>query len=747
MANGLAVVRGLLSAGGGVTMSKNVPTAFDQLALAVWRQNAPVGTSVTDMAPYEVQRSPAFNAIGGLAVTYDEVNDQIVLDASGVGSGGQTNLTLSNGLNSNIATGGKRTLRVGGPSAAFSVGGFDSGGAGLSILLTNTTSQPMTIVHEDTSSTAVNRIDTQSGGASITLQPKTGAVLFLYDTTESRWIAQNVGVHRPKVYDIRDYGASTSATGATNAAAIIAALAAASVTGGTCFIPEGNFTVTPGAAIAVPLGVKLQGVRGYGNSNVLGSWLTFTAFGFALGYVFADVEHLGVQIGASAGPAFDFVNTNSPANVHFDRVDIINGNTAMPMIRVGTQAAPAFLIGAKFERCLWTHAKGATVPGVSMFGDNGTLNNLYFSRIWCQSDVTATAPFFDIEGQASVNGNSGVVNMTMKDILLEQPAAGAIKLRSVSHSTFTNIWIGDLAAHGGATGRLIDIGKDTHATYSTPSAYLLFQGVTTDSGSTGTESIFCDGSVGGQGAVTLIGCKFAQVGSAGGDCFYQINCNISAITAGSPTPQGWTGAAQIANTFTASQSVASAAEVKANTAHETIAMMALHNSTTEAAIYVGANYASPSTVNQSLELSDANSFLNGIGAGGKAGFTVGGAGWFIAYAADNEGDAVNSSAKPLVGDSARSSPYGQDGYGTQSMQAGGTVVAAAGVYKNGTIEVTGNPGGAVVLQLPLGKYRKLIINSLSGTTCTVKGPTGSATGNLNAGMNWVACDGTNFHGP
>src|SRR5579872_3477193 len=214
-------------------MANNVPTAFDQLAMVVWRQDAPVGTPTQDLTPYEKQRAAAVNLIGGAGVSYDPVNDQVVVDLSGVGGGGQTNLTLANGLNSNIATGGLRTLRVGGPTAAFAVGGFTAGAAGASILLKNTTTQPMTIVHEDLGSTAANRIDTQSFGSDITMQAKGGSCPFLYDTTSSRWIAQNIGIARPKKFDIRDFGANTASSGATNASAILLAMASAALSGGT----------------------------------------------------------------------------------------------------------------------------------------------------------------------------------------------------------------------------------------------------------------------------------------------------------------------------------------------------------------------------------------------------------------------------------------------------------------------------------------------------------------------------------
>ncbi len=56
-------------------------------------------------------------------VTYDGANWQAaVSNSSGGGSGGgQFNVTLVNGLNSNVNTQGEAVVRVGGPTAAYSI--------------------------------------------------------------------------------------------------------------------------------------------------------------------------------------------------------------------------------------------------------------------------------------------------------------------------------------------------------------------------------------------------------------------------------------------------------------------------------------------------------------------------------------------------------------------------------------------------------------------------------------------------
>jgi hypothetical protein len=112
---------------------------------------------------------------------------------------GSTGLFLANGLNSNIAISAfanQNTLNTlvdaTGPTAAFSIGGFDSGYSSKTLTVINRTGQTMTIVNEDVSSIASNRILTLAGasanlGANVVLTSP-GIALFEYDTSALRWI-------------------------------------------------------------------------------------------------------------------------------------------------------------------------------------------------------------------------------------------------------------------------------------------------------------------------------------------------------------------------------------------------------------------------------------------------------------------------------------------------------------------------------------------------------------------------------
>lgn len=95
-------------------------------------------------------------------------------------------LSLSNGANENIEIGIYGTHYITGPTAAFSVAGFQHGSTGRLLIVFNATSQDMTITHESLSSTAANRINTCTGSdVGMTAQ---SSAMFFWDPNTSRWI-------------------------------------------------------------------------------------------------------------------------------------------------------------------------------------------------------------------------------------------------------------------------------------------------------------------------------------------------------------------------------------------------------------------------------------------------------------------------------------------------------------------------------------------------------------------------------
>jgi hypothetical protein len=101
-----------------------------------------------------------------------------------------TALTLVNGLNSNIALPATLRARITGPTGAFSVGGFTGGTDGVRLYLYNATSQTMTLVQEDGSSTAANRIKTLTGANIVLQASQTSYATLSYDATDARWILE-----------------------------------------------------------------------------------------------------------------------------------------------------------------------------------------------------------------------------------------------------------------------------------------------------------------------------------------------------------------------------------------------------------------------------------------------------------------------------------------------------------------------------------------------------------------------------
>src|ERR1019366_133234 len=110
----------------------------------------------------------ALNFASGATATYNATTGAVDVVVTAQAAAGQNPASLSNGLNSNIATGGQPTVRLAGPSGAFSGGGFQLPGgatpqAGQQLVVTYTGAQQCTVVNEDASSAATARVATPGG--------------------------------------------------------------------------------------------------------------------------------------------------------------------------------------------------------------------------------------------------------------------------------------------------------------------------------------------------------------------------------------------------------------------------------------------------------------------------------------------------------------------------------------------------------------------------------------------------------
>lgn len=124
-------------------------------------------------------------------MSFSSLLDMINAVANGATGPTTTALVLANGLNSNLASPATERVRITGPTGAFSIGGFLGGVDGRKLRVYSTVAQTLTIVNEDASSTAANRITTLTGG---NLALRTTAKSFFtlsYDGTDSRWILES----------------------------------------------------------------------------------------------------------------------------------------------------------------------------------------------------------------------------------------------------------------------------------------------------------------------------------------------------------------------------------------------------------------------------------------------------------------------------------------------------------------------------------------------------------------------------
>jgi hypothetical protein len=104
-------------------------------------------------------------------------------------------ITLSNGLNSDIAAGAYTYVVAAGPTGAYSVGGFTGGEDARILIFVNNVLQTCTIVNGDASSSVGNKINTLTGSNVVLSAGVKSAAIFVWDTVGSAWnlIATNTG--------------------------------------------------------------------------------------------------------------------------------------------------------------------------------------------------------------------------------------------------------------------------------------------------------------------------------------------------------------------------------------------------------------------------------------------------------------------------------------------------------------------------------------------------------------------------
>jgi hypothetical protein len=116
------------------------------------------------------------------------LNERGVVDQAISDSQGHTEtVTLVNGLNSDVLIQeSTRLVRIIGPTAAFSIGGFSCPTKERPLFVHNTTAQAMTVVDEDAGSHPSARISTLRGNLALGAGPK--MITVCGNSIEDRWI-------------------------------------------------------------------------------------------------------------------------------------------------------------------------------------------------------------------------------------------------------------------------------------------------------------------------------------------------------------------------------------------------------------------------------------------------------------------------------------------------------------------------------------------------------------------------------
>jgi hypothetical protein len=193
-----AQIAAVNTAGGSTRLAfrtANGAAPVEALAIGVSGGIYTPGATGTDKGLNTINATTLYEAGTSLAAKYAGLSGAVFAGSVQVTlrfARARSTITLANGLNSNTAI-TSSYIRITGPTAAFSIGGFIPGFDGEEIWLYNMTAFAMTIVNEDASSTAAYRIATKSG-ANVVLAAAQSYAHLIWDGGASRWILLGSGV-------------------------------------------------------------------------------------------------------------------------------------------------------------------------------------------------------------------------------------------------------------------------------------------------------------------------------------------------------------------------------------------------------------------------------------------------------------------------------------------------------------------------------------------------------------------------
>lgn len=319
------------------------------------------------------------------------------------------------------------------------------------------------------------------------------------------------------VFNVLNYGASPSATGAVNAAAIQAAIDAAEAAGkGMVVLPAGAYALSTGLTLTSP-NVNFVG---YGATITCAAGQSFLTLG---GSIYAGSVR-GFTVVVSGGGHGIELSTCYLSNFEFrDLVTYTSGAGSGYYQPDGSTAANVGWYNCSFE----ADVDASASPFWVLDASGGSFNSCSLQNLWFQLNKNDNVPAISIVSAT----NNYLYGISMRDLVFEQNHGGAICLKGAWGATMENCLVYDLDVAISTTADMFEIGKhaDGLASRGTTLINCGVIGNYTPGAFYGID--FTDGGLGS----TLINCNATDAVDFNINFNYQpivlINCNLPVVNA------------------------------------------------------------------------------------------------------------------------------------------------------------------------------------------------------------------------
>lgn len=359
-------------------------------------------------------------------------------------------LTSTPALNSNIPV-ARSVLSVTGPTGPFSLGGFVAQADGTYLRIANSNSFAMTIVNEDASSTAANRIKTFTGKNEV-LPATQSFAEFVYNNANSRWSLLNYG----------PLGTGTGIAGLGTAATVDTGTSGATIpllNGANIATAQNIFRITSAGAQSIPIAIQNQS-----NTAATEVAIDFSPNTNGIGGRSAQIGSL-TTAGSDASLVLRTADGTTPA----DRLTISGNGTA-------TFANGVVVTGTTTHNGATTFNAATTTNATTALNGTTTITTTTASPLTASStlDTAAGTNFVIKHSRATQTSGDGVGNIyfqandsggtltnfgqieAVADTITDGAEAASIRLRTGSSPT-ERLRVGPLGVQVG-TGLLTDPG-------------------------------------------------------------------------------------------------------------------------------------------------------------------------------------------------------------------------------------------------------------------------------------------------